>query len=88
MASNNRHTNLIALSFSTFISLIIIHSALNPDIAGDFESAMGAENACSFQSLGYYLSTESNYFLQDATCTEPGAEDNSDTIVNFTVYCG
>ena len=49
---------------------------------------MGAENACSFQSLGYYLSTQSNYFVQDATCREPSAEDNSDTIVNFVVYCG
>lgn len=70
-----------------FVSLL--HRALNPDIAGDVESKMGMENACSFQSLGYYLSTGFNFFLQDATCRQPSAEDDSDrsTVVNFVVYC-
>ena len=65
-----------------------LYSALRPDIAGDLAEMLGAENACSFQSLARYLSTDSHYLLQEARCREPSREEDSDTIVSFAVYCG
>ena len=86
--ANTSTPNNNSFSHINTLTLLLFHSALNPNIAGDLESTMGLENACSFQSLGYYLSTGSNIFLQDATCREPSAEDDSNTIANFIVYCG
>ena len=49
---------------------------------------LGTENACSFQSLARYLSTDSHYLLQEARCREPSHEEDSDTVISFVVYCG
>ena len=63
------------------------NSSLNSDVAGELTQMLGTENACSFQTLARYLSTESQNMLQDTRCREPSIDEDGDTIVNFIVYC-
>ena len=62
-----------------------INRVFNSDIVNRLGEDLGPENACSFQSLLYYLTTGMQYLLDSAVCRVFTSED---TVVNFTAYCG
>ena len=55
------------------------------DIINRLGEDLGPENACSFQSLLFYLTTGMQYLLESVVCRVFTAED---TVVNFAAYCG
>ena len=57
------------------------------DIFNRLAEDLGTKNACSFQSLLYYLTTGSQYLLESTVCRVFTSEE-AVTVVNFTVYCG
>ena len=62
------------------------HTQYNRAINSDHLTGIfGPDNACSFQSLAYYLTTGSQYLLESSMCR---VSDSEDTIVNFAAYCG
>ena len=67
--------------------MLTTYRGFSSDIFDHLSEALGPENACSFQSLLYFLTTGSQYLLESAVCRVFTSEDAM-TVVNFIAYCG
>ena len=78
----------INISIMVYCIMFIICRGFSSEIFNRrLSEALGSENACSFQSLLYYLTTGSQYLLESAVCRVFTSEDAM-TVVNFIAYCG